>query len=67
MKNLLEKKTNGQIKAMISMRILISLAQYKQSYLMFVPNFKILVPENSLRQIPYVLHWSERRKKAIGK
>ena len=50
----MEKKKTGQIKGMINMRMLILLRQYKWSYPMFVPNFKILgavVPEKSLTQI----------------
>ena len=51
MEKLLERKKNGQIKGLISHMWLI---QYNLSYLMFVPNFKILgqvVPEKSLTKI----------------
>ena len=42
MKILLERKKNGQIKGMISMRMLILSIQYNKSLSVFVPNFKIL-------------------------
>ena len=52
MEILLERKKNGQIKGLVSHMWLILL--YNFSYLMFVPNFKVLgqvVPEKSLTKI----------------
>ena len=54
MEKLLERKKNGQIKGLISHMWLILLYTVQPSYLMFVPNFKILdqvVPEKSLTKI----------------
>ena len=55
MEKLLERKKNGQIKGLISHICgFFFYTQYNLSYLMFVPNFKILdqvVPEKSLMKI----------------
>ena len=66
MTKMLERKKKGQIKGLISHMWLILFTQYNLSYLMFVPNFKILgqvVPEKSLMKSSYSLPWSERLKK----
>ena len=54
MEKLAERKKNGQIKGLISHMWLILQYKYNLSYLVFVPNFKILgqvIPEKSLTKI----------------
>ena len=65
MGKLLERKKRWTNKGTDTPCVADSLIQYNLSYLMFVPNFKILgqvVAEKPLTKISYSLPWMDRQK-----